>query len=148
MSVGDDRVGPLDPRAELARHARHAREQTERTVDVHPRAVATRQLGELGHRVEVARVHLAGGRDQQRGRAVEPSELAFEPAEVGSPGGVRGDALDRVTTDPEHRQRLHAAGVDVARAQHPQRRQPREPVGVDVATVLEPPTIAGRRRAR
>src|SRR5207302_10833586 len=72
VAVRNDRVRALDASGEMRRLPRRAREEPERAVDVEPRAVTLGEIGEGVDRIEVARVHLSGVPNDDRGRAVEP----------------------------------------------------------------------------
>ena len=63
-------------------------EQPERAVHVEPRAVPLGQVRHRRDRVEVAGVHLAGGRRHDRRRAVELAERRLERLEVEPPDAV------------------------------------------------------------
>ncbi len=68
VAVGRPRVGVAGARHEVRERRARRRPQAERAVDVHPRAVLARGGGDLGERVERARVDVARLRAHDRGR--------------------------------------------------------------------------------
>src|SRR5918995_1630089 len=91
VGVGGDRVGPLHARGEVGGARGEGCEQPEGAVDVQPGAELRGQVGQVGQRVELARVGPAGGGDQNGGGAVEllqppPGPPAGRRAAGASPG--------------------------------------------------------------
>jgi hypothetical protein len=88
-------------------------EQAERPVDVQPGAELLGQAGEVGERVELARVGLTRGGDQHGGRSVELAQPSPDRGQVDPADVVAGEHLDRVLAVAEHLQRLARARVHV-----------------------------------
>jgi hypothetical protein len=139
VAVGDDRVCPLDSLDEMARAVREGGEETEGPVHVQPGAVTLREIGHRGQGVEVAGVHLAGTRDHHGGRVAEGLEFAFERGEVEPSGPVRREFPHGIASQPEHRERLRVARMDVARAENRHPRQTAEAFHVDVHALPKAP---------
>ena len=137
----------LDAGCEMRGTRGHTREETEGSVDVQPRAVPLREVRHALERIEVAGVHLAGVAHDDRRRAIQRPQRILERSEIDATDIVTREAPDRITADPEHRERFRRARMDVAAREHRNGRQTREPARIDVdAVTLRPP--ASRRRKR
>ena len=106
----DDRVGALDAVDEMLRPRRQRGEQPEGAVHVEPGAVPFGQVGHLVERVEVARVHLAGVGDHDRGSAVELARRVSIASRSTRPTSSRASLCTRCRADTEHPQRFDALG--------------------------------------
>src|SRR5207248_11070890 len=102
----------LDAVAWMARRWTQCREEPERTVDMHPRVVLLCQDRDLAQRVEVARVDVTRGRDDERRLAAEAAHLTLQRRQVEPAGCVAREDARRLAADPQH-----AKGLDRARVQ-------------------------------
>src|SRR5205085_7717941 len=123
----------------MARRWTHCREEAESTVDMHPRAVLRRQARDLPQRVEVARVDVARGGDDERRLAAEAAQLPLQSRQVEPAGCVAREDARRLAADPQHAQGLDRARVQVAARENRNRRQTAESGAVDVDPVLQAP---------
>jgi hypothetical protein len=104
------------------------------------------QLRDLGQRVEVARVHLAGVGDHDL-RAAVPGELALQRVEVEAPDVIPCETADVAAAQPEHPDRLNRARVHVAARDDDRARQAGNAITLDVdAETLGPPVAGGGER--
>ena len=148
VAVRGDGLGTLGAGGEVGGPRRHAREQPEGAVDVKPGAVLLGQVGHLVDRVEVARVHLAGVGDDDRGVAPQLGEAALQCVEVEAARRVPGQLAHVVGADPEHRQRLDRARVDVPAREDRDLRGARQSRAARCAAHVAPRTSRGRPPGR
>ncbi len=107
-------------------------------------------LGQVRHlvdRVEVARVHLAGVGDDDRGVALQLGEAALQRVEVEAARRVPGQLAHVGGADPEHRQRLGRARVDVPAREDRDLRGARQSRARDALPTSLPAPVAGDRQA-
>ena len=135
-------MSSLDAVEQVSSPRRGAREEPECAVDVEPGAVTLGEVGEIGDRIEVPRVHFARVSDQDRRRAVEPLQLLLHPREVQVARGVgRADGRS-CAAKPEHSERLEGTDVDEAAREDWDLRQRCEAflLDVDAAAARAPPS--------
>src|SRR5438067_7675063 len=97
----------------MARRWTQCREEPECTVDMHPRVVLRRQARDLPQRVEVARVDVARGGDDERRLAAEVAQLLLQSRQVEPAGCVAREDARRLAADPQHAQGLDRARVQI-----------------------------------
>ena len=112
-----------------------------------PRAVGLRHVGHLVDRVEVAGVHPAGIGDDYRGVAAQLGQSPLQSFDVHAAGRVASQLPHIAGPDPEHRQRLDGARVDVAAREDGDLRHARQPRSGDVLAVPLAAPVAGDRQA-
>jgi hypothetical protein len=140
VPVDRDRVRALRAGREVRGARGEPREEAERAVHVEPGVVLLGEVGELVDRIEVAGVHLARVRDEDRGRAVELAQRGGERVDVEAADLVAAEAAERRSADAEHRETLDRRSVDVAAGEDRDRREARKAALRDIHAVpLAPP---------